>query len=127
MDLHIDLPAKENCKRLDLSYGLICVGCGTCGRFNEKKPSRSSTLPSKLVSYLENIKFKIFSLFGCFSCKHFKLFSLSCKIGWIQGWFFFPDPDLYTKDKEYPFTDKLLYRGWKETRNGQCDYIKKGK
>lgn len=33
--MHIDIGVSENCKNPD-SYGVICVGCNECGRFNNE-------------------------------------------------------------------------------------------
>ena len=33
MVVHIDYPPTKNCKHPEWTYGLLCVKCGECGRF----------------------------------------------------------------------------------------------
>lgn len=35
--IHIDFAALDECKNIEGSYGMICVNCNKCGRFDEKE------------------------------------------------------------------------------------------
>lgn len=42
--MHVDIGVSENCKNPD-SYGMICVWCNECGRFdNEPLPTEEHNL-----------------------------------------------------------------------------------
>jgi hypothetical protein len=41
MVIHVDFPPVDSCKHPEWSYGLICVKCGECGRFDAPPKPRS--------------------------------------------------------------------------------------
>jgi len=40
---HIDIPPVDDCKNPD-SYGMICVKCNECGRFDKKTPADTANI-----------------------------------------------------------------------------------
>lgn len=35
MVIYLNIPVKDNCKALHLSYGITCVHCNCCGRYGK--------------------------------------------------------------------------------------------
>lgn len=36
MNIHIDFGPTKDCKHPEWTYGMICVKCNECGRFNDE-------------------------------------------------------------------------------------------